>query len=160
VVEDAEAEVRAVDRDRGAGDELHVGVVEGFLLGSRGRDLGVASPELIDFRGVGVVDPAELAAGLEQAVAHAVDVAVVEADGGEREVSRRADGLGGSRLRCVGGAVAVRVTHVLISLALNSPTDTFFSWNRGAACQRPSLLRKGSSGGSGSVTGCAVIAAW
>jgi hypothetical protein len=159
VVEDPQAEVGPVDGDRGAGDEVYLGIVEGFLLGSGRLDVRVASSELLDFFVVGVVDPAELGAGFQQAVAHAVDVAVVEADGGEDEVARLADRLGGGGGRCVAGAVAV-VAHVVISLLLNSPTDAVFWWNLGAARSRPSLLRKGSSEGSGSVTVWAVIAAW
>jgi hypothetical protein len=160
VVENAEAEVGPVDGDRGAGDELHLGIVERFLLRSGRLDVRVAGAELVNFRRVGVVDPAELGAGFQQAVAHAVDVAVVEADGGDGEVAWIADGSGGGRRWCVGGAVALRVVHVVISLVVNSPTDVVFWWNLGAACRRPSLVRKGSSGGSGSVTVWAVIAAW
>jgi hypothetical protein len=160
VVEHAEAEVGPVDRDRGAGDEVYPGIVERLLLGAGRVDVRVAGAELLDLGRVGVVDPAELAAGLEQAVAHAVDVAVVEADGGEREVARFADLFGGGRGGRVGGAVAVRPAHVVISLVLNSPTDAVFPWKCGAAARSPSLVRKGSSGGSGSVTVCAVIAAW
>ena len=160
MVEHPQAEVGPVDGNGGAGDELHVGVVERFLLGAGRVDARVAGAELLDLGRVGVVDPAELAAGLEQAVAHAVDVAVVEADGGEREVARLADRLGAGGGRRVGGAVAVRVAHVVISLTLNSPTDAVFSWKCGAAARSPSLVRNGSSGGSGSVTVCAVIAAW
>jgi hypothetical protein len=160
VVEDPQAEVGPVDGNGGAGDELHVGVVECFLLGAGRRDARVAGAELLDLGRVGVVDRSELAAGLEQAVAHAVDVTVVEADGGEREVARLADLVGGRRGGRVAGAVAVRVAHVVISLALNSPTDVVFWWNRGAARSRPSLVRNGSSGGSGSVTVWPVIAAW
>ena len=160
MVEHPQAEVGPVDGDGGAGDQLDLGIVERFLLGSGRLDVRVAGAELLDLCVVGVVDPAELGAGLEQAVAHAVDVAVVEADGGEREVAGFADFFGGGRGGRVGGAVAVRVAHVVISLVLNSPTDVVFWWNRGAARSRPSLVRNGSSGGSGSVTVWPVIAAW
>ena len=160
MVEHPQAEVGPVDGNGGAGDEAYLGIVEGFLLGSGGFDVRIASLELLDFCVVGVVDPAEPAAGLEQAVAHAVDVAVVEADGREGEVAGLADRLGVGGGRRVGGAVAVRVAHVVISLVLNSPTDAVFSWKCGAAARSPSLVRNGSSGGSGSVTVWAVIAAW
>jgi hypothetical protein len=50
----------------------------------------------------------ERAAGFEQAVAHAVDVAVVEADDGEGEVAGRADRLRSGGGRRVAGAVCLR----------------------------------------------------
>src|ERR1700722_637930 len=158
VAEYPQAEVGPVDGDRGAGHQRDAGVVEGLLLGGGRLHAGVALKERADLGRVGIVDPAELGAGLEQAVAHAVDMAVVEADGGECEVARLAHRLGvggGGR-----GGGAAPAAHVAISFMRTSPTDAVFSWKCGAAARSPSLVRKGSSAGSGSVTVCPVIAAW
>jgi len=85
---DAAADGAALVGDGGGGDEADVGIVEDFV--ERAGDAGLRKflQEDVAFNGIGFEDPAEFGAGFEEAVALAVDVAVVEVRGGENEFAR------------------------------------------------------------------------
>ena len=80
VLHHPDAEGGAVAGDGSRCHELYFGVGEDLLLRFGGTGLGVFLPVVGDLRGVGVIDPLEGCAGLQQAVCHAVDVAVFEPD--------------------------------------------------------------------------------
>ncbi len=72
-------------------DEADLGIVQDLLQGPRDPCLRELGPEGVRLPGIGVVDPLERGAGLEEAVAHAVNVPVVQPHGGHREFSRLHD---------------------------------------------------------------------
>src|SRR5581483_6823114 len=129
------------------------------ILGRRRFRARVLLAQVGDLHRVAVVNPAELTTRLGQAVAHAVDVAVVKTHGGEHEVARFADRLRPAN-RCVAHAVPAHATPpvVVISSVANAATDARFSWKCGAAASSPSLVRNGSPPSSGSRAGEPVIA--
>lgn len=94
VVHGAQTERTAVAGDAGAGDEFDGRVFQDFGFGAGDLDAGIGLAEGADFGRIGIVDEGEFAASLAEAVAHAVDVTVVEADGGEGEISGLADAVG------------------------------------------------------------------
>src|SRR2546427_32060 len=73
--------------DGGGGAQLHFLVVEDFVERFRDLDVRVAARERRDFFRVGFVDPLERGAGVGEGGAHAVDVAVIEARGGEDKLA-------------------------------------------------------------------------
>ena len=84
-VHDADAERAAVGGDGGAGDEMDVGVVEDGVEVLDGFGEREFLDEGADFGGIGIVDVEDFASRLDEAIAHAVDVAVIERGGGEEE---------------------------------------------------------------------------
>ena len=82
---DAAAEGAAVARDGGGADELDGRVREDLVQRAGDLGLGVFCHESLDLFRIGIVDPFEFGPGLDEAVALAVDVAVVEVCGREGE---------------------------------------------------------------------------
>ena len=80
------AQRAAVQRDGCRSNHLHVGSIYFFLAGS-GFCGGKCLLELRHFFGVGVVHQGDLSTGLGQAVAHAVDMAMVQPDDTHRELT-------------------------------------------------------------------------
>ena len=83
--------------DGGGGDEFYGGVVEDLVeAAGRVSRRGISRGKRTDLCGIGVVDPLELAAGLEEAVGLAEDMAVIEVGGGKGNSPRpdhRASGM-------------------------------------------------------------------
>ena len=80
-----QAQGAALAGDGGPGDHHGLRVLQHFLLTVGGPGLGKRLQEGGHLPLVRVIDILEGAAGLRQAVAHAVDMAVVQPDGGEHE---------------------------------------------------------------------------
>lgn len=87
VFQNFDTERSAITGNAGRRDQFDVGVVKDFLFRGGGLRLRERLDEAVDLVGVWVVGPAEIGACFDEAVAHAVDVSVVEADGGNREIA-------------------------------------------------------------------------
>ena len=75
----------ALGGDRRTRDQPHLRILQDLRFAAGGLGAGMLLEQRFHFGGIGVVHPFEGAAGLGQAVAHAVDVAVVKRRGGEDE---------------------------------------------------------------------------
>ena len=71
---------------------MYGGVVEDLVERAGEAGAGELGGEGLGLGGGGIVNPLELGTGLDEAVALAVDVAVVEVGGGEDEFAGRDDG--------------------------------------------------------------------
>ncbi len=107
---DFAAERAAVAGDGGGGDERDVGVGQDFIEAAGFLCLRIFGEEGGDLGGIGIVGPLELAAGFEEAVGLAVDVAVIEVGGGEDELAGFHD-RAGAALRGVIHAVGFLNAH-------------------------------------------------
>ena len=85
---DADTKRAAVAGDGGAGDQFDLRISQNFIEGAGDLCCRVFGAKGRDFFFIGVEDPLELGTGFQQAVALAVNVAMVEMDGGEYEFAR------------------------------------------------------------------------
>jgi hypothetical protein len=76
------------------GDQADPGVGQNLVNGARGLRLGELGPEGLGLLGIRVIDPFERRTRLQQAVAHAVDVPVVEAGGRKDKLTGLDDRVG------------------------------------------------------------------